>query len=355
MKTILHVIPSLTGGGAERQLALLAAEQGRRGGHVHVALRRRGPYERHLQGSGVVIHALGDLRRGHPLLFTRLHSIVRRVQPDVVQTWTLQMDIIGGVIALAAGVPWVMTERCSKEAYEEMPVSAWLRRRLGRHARAVVANSRNGARYWAELLRSERIARVDNAIDLEMIRSAREVTTEVPVLLWAGRLVPQKAPEILIEALGLLPRDLRVQATLLGDGPLRPVLETMIAAKGLERHVRLLPFQDDWWGRLKGAAAVVSTSQFEGQPNVVLEAMAARCPLVVTDIPQHREFLDEQSALFVGKNDPAALSRAIAQLFASPVAARERAERATLRVTRSTVALAADAYEDVYRCLQRAR
>ncbi len=53
------------------------------------------------------------------------------------------------------------------------------------------------------------------------------------------------------------------------------------------------------WALMKKASVFVSLSAYEGCPNTVMEAMACGCPIIVSDIPEHREILDEQSALFV--------------------------------------------------------
>jgi glycosyltransferase involved in cell wall biosynthesis len=110
----------------------------------------------------------------------------------------------------------------------------------------------------------------------------------------------------------------------------------------------MAPFQRDWWGLLKYASALVSMSRYEGQPNVVLEAMGARCPLVVSDIPAHREFLDEESAILVTPDNPALLAEAIISLLSDPVSAKRRAERAFRYVDGLTIQVAADAYDSVY-------
>jgi glycosyltransferase involved in cell wall biosynthesis len=90
-------------------------------------------------------------------------------------------------------------------------------------------------------------------------------------------------------------------------------------------------------------------SRYEGNPNVVLEAMAGCCPVILSDIPAHREFADESSALFVPVDDVHALSSAMAKLLGDKEEARERAERAFARMGSMTVTAMADAYEATYR------
>lgn len=355
MRTILHVIPTLEGGGAERQLTMLANEQARRGWSVHVALRRGGGvHEQRLRRGQVVSHPLGDFKGPHPLLIARAGSLVRRIRPDVVQTWLPQMDIVGGVVALLSSVPWVLSERASKEAYQRTPALAWMRCRLAQYAKAVVANSVEGAKYWDRMLPAvEGVATVANAVDVAAIRCAAPMSCQASgdtgqTFLFVGRLVHQKAPEILIQAVRHVPERHDVHALLIGDGPLRQEVCASITAHSLENRVSILPYQADWWGLLRTAAALVSSSRFEGQPNVVLEAMAAGCPVIVSDIPAHRAILDKRSALIVPRDNPAALADAIVSLLSDPEAARERAERASERLAGFTIQAAADAYERVY-------
>src|SRR3954451_7575140 len=82
---ILHLIPSMLGGGAERQLCYLAEGQVRAGHEVHVAYMLDGPNTGRLERTGAVAHRLGWYRTFSPLLIGALSSLVRSVQPDVVQ------------------------------------------------------------------------------------------------------------------------------------------------------------------------------------------------------------------------------------------------------------------------------
>lgn len=80
-----------------------------------------------------------------------------------------------------------------------------------------------------------------------------------------------------------------------------------------------------------------------------MEAMACGCPLVLSDIPAHREFLDSQTALLVNSNEPANVTKAILDIFSDPTKAQERATRAKTRTMQWLVAEMAEKYEDVYK------
>lgn len=354
MSNILHLIPTLEGGGAERQLSMLAAEQSKRGWSVHVGVRRGGVYEATLRGSGVVVHFLGDHRGINPLLFARINTLIKQIKPDVVHTWLPQMDVVGGIAALWNSVPWILSERTSQLAFKPFGLLTGIRQLLARYSNAVIANSAGGAAYWlGKLGQAASITRIGNAIDIDAIRRVSSGMEEPdkyskPQLLVVGRLAPEKAVEIVVQAVRLVPADNDFHVSIIGDGPLRQEIEAMIKVAGLDGRISLIAFRPDWWGLLKGARALVSMSRYEGHPNVLLETMAAECPLIVSDIPAHREFLDEKSAILVPTDNPVVLAEAIISVLSDPVAARQRAQCASGIVGNMTIQAAADAYERVY-------
>ncbi len=314
MVTVLHMIPTLEGGGAERQLYLLATEQARRGLSVHVAIRRGGVHMQAMRDCGVQLHELGNFPSMNPKLFFSIRRILKSVEPDIVQTWLPQMDILGGFAALQSDVAWIMSERTSREYYAEIPFFAWLRLLLGQFASAIVANSEGGRNYWQKTVRR-------------------------PVKL---------AMEVIVRAIGNLASPESFHVVMMGEGTERPRIEREIEVALLSARVKILPYQSDWWRWLKTADGLISMSRYEGNPNVVLEAMAGGCPVILSDISAHRELADASSAFFVPVDDVQALSAAIAQLIASQGAALQRAECASVRVGSMTIEAMADAYDAVY-------
>jgi glycosyltransferase involved in cell wall biosynthesis len=83
--------------------------------------------------------------------------------------------------------------------------------------------------------------------------------------------------------------------------------------------------------------------------------MAAGCPLIVSDIPEHREILTDESASFVPGENSMELAAAIEKLFADPDSARKKSELAKKYVGSLTIQRAADAYENVYASVIRGK
>ncbi len=356
---ILHCIPSLVRGGAERQLSYVAPALARLGHEVHICYTEDAP-DAVVQGfAGVTLHRLRIRGNHDPRLIAKLVRLMLRVEPDVVQTWILQMDVLAGIACSVLRRPWVMREPSCAMAW---PPTAKNRLRVwvGRRAHAVVSNSRGGDAYWQQYVGERHRFVIPNALPWEDIEAAapcggyeaHAVASGVPLLVYAGRFDDQaKNTDALVQALVDLHRRRHFRALLFGDGPGRSRAQAQVEQKGLGEAIRLPGRSQHVWPAMKAASAFVSVSLFEGQPNAVLEAMACGCPLVVSDIPAHREILDESSALLVDPRDPAAVAAALEQVLANPAQARARAERARGQARRFALQSVAGAYEALYRSI----
>jgi glycosyltransferase involved in cell wall biosynthesis len=155
-------------------------------------------------------------------------------------------------------------------------------------------------------------------------------------LLFVGRLRIRKGVEVLLEALRELRR--RNPAAVLriaGDGEHRGRLERKAAELGLGPAVDFLGSRDAAGVRtlLRGAAALVVPSTYEGMPLVILEAMEAGVPVVasrVSGIPE--VVMDGETGWLVPPEDPEALTRALEEALADPEEARRRGAAGRARV-----------------------
>ena len=346
----------MAGGGAERQLTYLSGELVRAGWDVHVAVIQGGPNVERLDAAGASVHRVRASGNHDPLILARLIRTVRDVRPDVVQCWLLQMDVLGGLAAILTGTPWVFSERSAVQAYPP-GAKTWLRVQIGRRANAIVSNSSIGDHYWQTRAGSrvkrfvipnglplEEIGAAPPATDLEMAGAAGE-----PVVLCAGRLSAEKNVETVVRALRLVADARPVRGLVCGEGPTGEQVSRLIADLGLGDRVRAVGYVSKLWSLMKRASVLVSVSFFEGNPNVVLEAMACGCPLIVSEIPAHRELLDEGTAIFVDPGQPRQVANAIESVLNDPAGAMNRAQAARARAQSYALPLVAERYAEVYR------
>jgi glycosyltransferase involved in cell wall biosynthesis len=348
MMRILHLIPTLHGGGAERQLAYLAAGLRALDCDVHVGLQQGGTNLARLEAAQATVHHLNTRGNYDPRIVPAIVRLIRRLRPDVVQTWLLQMDVAGGIAALLMRTPWIVSERSSGLHYPR-DFRFVLRRALGRHASAVIANSEEGLLFWNGAPARQLV--VGNAIPFAEYAATPSDLTDfgtAKVILFAGRLEPEKNVPTLIQALREVLATRDAIALICGRGPLHDEIVASIEAADCGGRIRVLGFCENLPGLMKRADVLAAPSWFEGQPNVPIEAAAAGCPLVVSDIPAHRGWLDESAALFAPPGDPHALAQAILQTLDDPAAARVRAERAGALVSQWSVENASAAYLRVY-------
>jgi glycosyltransferase involved in cell wall biosynthesis len=266
------------------------------------------------------------------------------------------MDIVCGLLARASTWRWVLREPVSAAYYADS-WKASLRRWLGGGAAAVVANSKEGEGYWTDVLPEARTFVIPNGVPKDLIESAPDVEFEsfgvperCPCLLFVGRLERQKNLERLLLAFGKVRKSLPISLLICGDGSQRSVLEAKSRDLGVSARVVYAGYQapQTVWGLMKKAAGLTLISEYEGFPNVLLEAMVCGCPILVSDIKEHREWLSPLEALWASPSDIDGIALALSRVVADREETMKRAARARVKAAEYTVTRMAEAYEKVY-------
>ena len=166
---------------------------------------------------------------------------------------------------------------------------------------------------------------------------------------WVGRMSPEKAPDILIECLPLL-ADIPIHVSMIGDGRERERLMNRAIELGVAPSIT-------WYGEMAKAAHLipafdlfVNSSRTEGTPITLFEAMDAGVPIVATAVGGVPDMLSPHEAIFVDRENVAALAGGIRDVYHNRPAASERAQKARRRLHNEfAVAPWIDAYEKIYR------
>jgi glycosyltransferase involved in cell wall biosynthesis len=200
----------------------------------------------------------------------------------------------------------------------------------------------------------EKLRVIPNPIDFEAIERAVEeplgdnfLDDGRPVVLGAGRLAWQKGFSYLLRAFSQV-HAARPDAKLLilGEGPLRGKLQREINQLGLEGVVHMPGASDRIWAYMKRSSVFALSSEWEGLPMVMLEALALKLPIVSFACPSGpREILDEgRGGWLVPAGDTAGLSNAIVEALNRPDLARAKAEHAYRTRERYAVSTVCEQY-----------
>ncbi len=301
---VMHIIAGLGKGGAEGVLARLATGE-RTFRHVVVSLTDLGVHGAHLLDRGIDVYPLG-MKRGTFSLnaIVKLVRLIRKVRPDVVQTWMYHSDLIGGVTARLLNIRAVLWGvRNTDIASRHVPIKtkcvalfcALLSRiipvRIVSCAKAAVATHQ---RIGYDV---QRMTVIPNGFDTELLwrdlaardrlRQEWAISPSTFVFGLIARWDPQKDHRNLIKAFALVhARDKQSCLVLAGPGITRDNVELcdLLEASGLGESVLLLGQRSDPSKVLSALDCFVLSSRDEGFPNVVAEAMACETPVVITDV-----------------------------------------------------------------------
>jgi starch synthase (maltosyl-transferring) len=193
-------------------------------------------------------------------------------------------------------------------------------------------------------LSANRLIVIPNGIDPEPLdrasavpRAAIGIPDTAHLALAVGRLDPQKGlAELLAAAERVIPETPDWHLVLAGDGPCRSWLVEQIATRPiLAGRVHWLGARDDVPGLLKAANLLVLASRWEGMPNVVLEAMAARRAVVATAVEGTEELvLPRQTGWLVPARDPDSLAHALLEAAREPALCQLMGQEGRDRVMR---------------------
>jgi glycosyltransferase involved in cell wall biosynthesis len=363
---VLYTQPAADFGGAERQATYLIAGLPRHGIEVVpvVGPGRRIVEELERLGARAIHHAgfpsdesaprsrlqraalISHYVRAFFRMSREFAEVLRQNPCDLIFGSRPFSWVVGGRVGTGLGVPVVwragtLFDHSVQPPWLRLSARLWppraivctsnaVRAELAKHVSAPMFVVHNGVD----------TARFSPAVDRAAARAALALDAGVPVVALAARLSPEKGIDMLLDVCRALRAEVpRIQVLVAGDSRWRGRFDGACRAAGLDATVRRLAFVPEVERVYAAADVVLSTSQTEGCPNVLLEAMAMGRAVVATAVDGTNEILrDGVDGLLVAPGDARGFATRVAELLRSP-GRRSELGRAALATVRRRFAL----------------
>jgi glycosyltransferase involved in cell wall biosynthesis len=323
---VMHVVESMRRGGAESVVVEHVRHAAPDVEPLVVALNFGGPALEAARAAGARAFLLE--KSGAASGVRRLAALMRGERVDLVNGHNATGGLYAALAARVAGVPVTFrTEHTihfpgrHSSLYPMLePLATALTRRVVCVCQAVL-ESHVSRLPWA----ARRFVNVANGISSaphtrprEAVRRELGIAPDQTLVLSVGSLSTQKAQHVLLDAFASA-GDGAARLVIAGDGPLREALEERIRARGLEGRARLLGAREDAADLHEAADLFVLSSEREGLPMTVIEAMRAGRAVVSTRVGGTGEaVVDGETGLLTPVGDTAALARALGALLGDP-------------------------------------
>ena len=311
----------------------------------------------------------------NPFALFELGRVLKREAVDLVHAQSPIAAAPGRLVARMLGLPAVVTVHLPVTRYHGTRQT--LRARSGRWIYVNLDRFLNHAMtdllvYVAGRVRDESVASglapaerstvIPNGIDLEdfqgsadrdSLRRSFSVPQGASVITFIGRLDEQKGLDLLLDAAAHLETGVEgVEVWLIGDGPARTELQRQATKLGIDDRVKFWGYQAQIERYLYASDIFALPSRYEGMPIVLLEALAAGIPCVVSRVGDNDLVVEDgKQGLVVPPNDVTALAKALNLLLLSPEMRRQMSEAAVRRSGDFSDEHMAQRYAEMYRTL----
>jgi glycosyltransferase involved in cell wall biosynthesis len=283
--SVIFIAGTLGQGGAEKQLFLLARSLKKRNHWVEVISLTKGEFWEHeLRLLGIKVHNIPrNISRWEK--FNAIKRLVKQNLPDVVYSFHFHTSFYAGLLRFYFnGLKTIGSIRNNgRSEVKENGIWSWLHMHS---CHKIIANNYDGINHVNKVLKvpKRKLFFLFNAVEISAgFIEEKNISIGTPLkIVFIGRLVKQKDPEMLLEIASILKeKNIPFQLDIIGDGPMKESINNKIIKKQLQQSIFMLGTIDKASQRLPSYQILLSTSLYEGTPNVILEALLAKVYPVV--------------------------------------------------------------------------
>jgi glycosyltransferase involved in cell wall biosynthesis len=324
---VLHVIHSLTYGGAENQVVTLTPALNNDRYNIHICcLQSEGVLANGLRAKGIQVISLNMRIRYWPLAVYKLYNLIKQVKPQIIHSHMYDASLWGTLVGKLAGVPVILTTEVGMTLKKHHFL---LNRIINHYNDKMIAVSEEIRQYHIQnrVISPEKCITIPCAVDIERFNKLKYQkkqktliggTSFSPLIGTVARLVPAKRLDYLLKAARIVCDTApQVRFLIIGDGPLRKELEELALHLGLlSKNVKFLGHCQDITNIFSELDLFVLSSDTEGIPVSMLEAMAASISIVATNVGGIPQIIkDGHNGFLVSPRDPEGLANAILSLI----------------------------------------
>ncbi len=332
---VLHLIYCLEAGGAERVVVNYAKLFDKKNFDVLVcALTWGGQYEKDLKSNEIKYYILNKREGFDPSIIIKLNRLIRSEKIDIVHFHDFSSGVWGTIPSILSNVKVIVrTEHTiSKRSFDrkfDMRLLLKSFMNLFHHKIIAVSEEVKRSHLGSSNFFSGKYTTIYNGIDLRLFdtkfdksKYLEEFNLQDKTILIGivARLSPMKAHEIFLQAMKrIIQKRNDVRAIVVGDGPRKLELIDLCDELGLKKNVVFAGFREDIPELMNLVDIATLSSDWEGLPMTILEAMACGKPVVVTDVGGNREaVVDGETGFIVPPRDENALAERMLQLVEDP-------------------------------------
>lgn len=326
---VVFFVGTLQAGGLERFVTRVSvkAKQEQKFNPIVICLNKcTGIFLDELLAAKVPVYEAPSRWFRSPLRWWQLVQLIRNIQPDIVHSQVNFSMVQQYLASFMAGVPFTVTER---NCYQRRGWALWRRRFQYAFLKfcgvRYSANSIRVAEHLATMLgeKPETFMVLPNGIEVSacnVLLPTKGKPTFPVRIAYVARMAPHKGHLFFLNVLEQLnfKRKINCNAVLIGDGAMRQAIEKAVIDKNLTGNITLTGVVNNVEDYLLTSDIVCLLSEFEGMPNVIMEAMAVGKPVIATDIGNARELLSGGAGIVLQTRDIEQAVQAFEQLICQP-------------------------------------
>ena len=322
MSKFLFVVPSFASGGAERAVTNLASELVRQGENVTVVKYFNMEQEYMVDERVHVINLSGgnmDVYEniGYLKKIRMLREILKAQNPDYILPFLPQVTLHTALAGFDMGKKIIHTVRNNPVVMPPNKMLRFVCNAIIRFSWKTIVQNETQKVYYPKKIHNK-IYVLFNAVSAELLHIERRKIDSTYTIIAVGRLEPQKNFSMLLRGMKIVhEKHPDVILRIYGEGSLHEQLQTEIVDIGLSGIAQLMGRTNDMKSVYTSADMFVLSSDFEGMPNTLIEAMAVGLPCVSTNCPTGPTDLIEnmRNGILVPLNDEKALGYAICRMI----------------------------------------